>query len=281
MSDAQASAIGLVVFDLAGTIVDFGCFAPVMPFVEVYAERGVEVSVEQARVPMGLEKRDHLQRLAEIPDVAERWKQRHGRPFSITDLDELYAAFIPRQLATIGAHAAAVPGLHETIAKLRQAGCKLATGTGYFREAAQQVWKALDDQEIARDVDLCAEDVPEGRPAPWMTFRAMERTGVYPASRVLKVGDTVPDIQEGLNAGAWSVGVTSSSSLVGLTPEDFDRSAAEERAERLGRAREKFLAAGAHAVVDTIAELPALVDRIAAGGSAVPVVLDGAAIGAG
>jgi phosphonoacetaldehyde hydrolase len=94
-----------------------------------------------------------------------------------------------------------------------------------------------------------------------MTYRNMERLGVYPPSAVVKIGDTVADIQEGLNAGAWSVGVTISGSEVGLSEEEWNGLSSAEQTAKRAKARQTLSAARAHAVIDTLAELPELVDR--------------------
>jgi phosphonoacetaldehyde hydrolase len=95
-----------------------------------------------------------------------------------------------------------------------------------------------------------------------MLFRLMELTGVYPPSAVLKIGDTVPDIEEGRNAGAWSVGITESGSEVGLTLNEWHALPDVERIRRAAAAGEKLLQAGAHAVIGSVGELPALLDEL-------------------
>jgi ABC-type sugar transport system ATPase subunit len=116
------------------------------------------------------------------------------------------------------------------------------------------VLSALENVEYP----LWIDDVPAGRPEPWMIFRVMEALRVYPPSSVVKVGDTLVDIEDGLNAGVWSVGVVDSSNLMGLTGEEFRALSDSERDERRAKVREAYRAAGAHAAVDTLAELPSL-----------------------
>ncbi len=255
--------IRLVVFDWAGTTVDFGCFAPVAPFIEAFARHGVTVTLPQARSPMGLHKKDHIRRLLEIPNIAEQWEKSQGRGWTEADVEMLFTKhFVPLQMSAIHKHAELIPGLLECVQQLRQRGIKIATTTGYFTEAAQTVYQAAWDQGLRPDANLCAEDVPQGRPAPWMIFRHMETLGIYPPAVVLKVGDTVPDIEEGLNAGTWSAGVTHSSSNLGLTYEEFSGLSLSERQSRTETVRQSLLAAHAHDVVDSVADVPVLVDKI-------------------
>jgi phosphonoacetaldehyde hydrolase len=93
-----------------------------------------------------------------------------------------------------------------------------------------------------------------------MIFRVMEILRIYPPSAVVKVGDTVPDIEEGLSAGAWSVGVLRTGSEVGCTEEEWEALSSADRGELLSRARNKLEAAGAHGTIETLADLPAYIE---------------------
>jgi phosphonoacetaldehyde hydrolase len=252
--------ICLIVFDWAGTTVDHGCYGPLAAFVRVFARYGVEISPAEARGPMGLHKKDHLREMLRAPEITERWRRAHGRDWAERDVKALYQDFIPLQLEVIDEHSRVVPGLLDCVAELRRQGIRIGATTGYFQAAAERVYAAARVQGYVPDHVVCAEDVPDGRPAPWMVFRIMERLSVYPPAAVVKVGDTVPDIEEGLNAGAWSVGVTRASSEVGCTEEEWAAlGPTAERQKRLAPARQKLLAAGAHVVLESLAELPALV----------------------
>jgi phosphonoacetaldehyde hydrolase len=262
-------SIRLVVLDWAGTAVDHGSFAPVAPFTEAFARFGVAISRAEARGPMGLPKRDHIAALLRVPAVAERWRAAHGRHATDDDVDRVYAAFVPLQLEVIDDYAEPVPGLLDAVTELRRRGVKIGGTTGYFREAADRAAGAARRRGYAPDATLCPDDVRAGRPSPWMIYRLMEMLDVYPPAAVVKVGDTVPDIQEGRNAGVWSVGVTDSGSEIGCTAAELAAMPEPERAERARAAGRKLLAAGAHEIIPSAADLPALLDeltrRLAAG----------------
>jgi phosphonoacetaldehyde hydrolase len=233
-----------------------------MPFVRAFAGRGVDITPEEARGPMGLHKKDHIRALLQQPAIARRWRERHGDAATEHDVDDLYRRFMPLQLEVIDAFAGLVPGLLDCLGVLRGKGLAIGATTGYFRAAAERVYRAAAAQGYRPDHCVCAEEVPAGRPAPWMVFRVMEAAGVFPPAAVVKVGDTVPDIGEGLAAGAWSVGVLRSSSEVGCTEDEWATLPPAEQDRRLTTCREKLLAAGAHAVVETLADLPAVVDEL-------------------
>jgi phosphonoacetaldehyde hydrolase len=254
--------IKLVVFDWAGTTVDHGSFAPVASFIEAFRRFGVDLTVAEARGPMGLDKRDHIRALLVLRDVAARWRDAHGAPPADRDVDAVFDAFVPLQLETVGPSSTLVPSLLECVATLRSHDIKVGATTGYFREAAQRCYDAAAKQGYTPDAAFCISDVPQGRPAPWMMHRVTEALDVYPPSCVLKVGDTVPDIEEGLNAGAWSAGVVATGSEVGLTADDLAALDPDDRERRLDAARRTLLDAGAHYVIDSVRDVPALVEEI-------------------
>jgi phosphonoacetaldehyde hydrolase len=255
--------IRLVVFDWAGTVIDFGCFAPVEAFRSVFAQVGVPVSVAEARGPMGLHKKDHLRAMLGAPALAQRWAQTMGRPPEEADVEDLYRLVTPLQVNAAARHDDLVPGCVSCVTRLRRAGIAIGATTGYFREAAAAVYEAAARHGFVPDVSVGADEVSQGRPAPFMLFRVMEATGVYPATQVAKVGDTVQDIAEGRNAGAWSVGVVDSSSAMGLTLAEFQTLSTAERAGRREAVSQELLAAGAHAVILSLEELPDLVAGLA------------------
>lgn len=244
--------IGLVVFDWAGTVIDFGCCAPAGAFVQAFAEAGIPVSMAEARAPMGLHKKDHIRAM-----LAAR-----GAAWTESDVESLYTRVTPLQVAAAKTHSALVPGVLECVKELCKLDVKIAGTTGYFNEAAEACYTAAKSQGYAPDFAICADEVPAGRPAPWMIFRAMEALDVYPPRRVVKVGDTLVDVADGLNAGVWSVAVIESSNEMGLNLEEFTALGEAERDRRKLEVREKFEAAGADFIIDTLAELPDVVREL-------------------
>jgi phosphonoacetaldehyde hydrolase len=254
--------IKLVVFDWAGTAIDHGSFAPVVAFVQAFARQSVQVTPTEARGPMGLHKKDHIRALLQEPVVAQRWHQAQGRDWSEADVEILYREFIPLQLEVIDAHSGLIPGLLEAVAWLRERGIRVGATTGYFREAAERVYRSARRQGFVPDHCICAEEVPVGRPAPWMIYRIMEAVNVYPPAAVAKVGDTEPDIAEGRNAGVWSVGVVRTGNELGCTEAEWQAMPGAVRQERLEAARHTLMQAGAHAAVESVADLPDLISGL-------------------
>lgn len=259
ISDTETeSRFALVVFDLGGTIVDHGCMAPVAAFVRAFGELGVQISIEQARGPMGLAKLDHIRALFRLPPVTEQWTARYDRAWSEEDVVATYDRFLPLQTELAGQHTDVIPGLAECWSALRERGIGIGTTTGYPRQVVGPILAALQQAGFQPDADVCADEVPAGRPAPWMIHRIMERLQVASPRAVVNVGDTVPDVQAARNARVAAVGITESGSEFGLTVDELAALSPADRTARHEAAARKLRAAGAHAIIKSLIELPAL-----------------------
>lgn len=256
--------VKLVAFDWAGTIVDFGCQAPTRAFVDLFRKAGVTITPEQARGPMGIGKREHIEALLNEPDIGRAWREEYGSQPTATDGDRLYEQFHQIQVRAALDRAEMIPGALETIDALRARGAMIATNTGYFREVLDAILPVAAEQGLDADSNVCATDVPEARPAPWMLVVNMLETGVYPSEAVVKVGDTVPDVEEGLNAGAWTVAVIESGNGFGLPEQKIADLTDAEFARRADAARLNLQRAGAHYTIPTVADLPPVIEDIEA-----------------
>ncbi len=254
--------VRLVVLDWAGTTLDYGCYAPAVVFIEVFARKGVAITMEQARRPMGLHKRDHIQAISQMEEVADQWRQIHGRAVKESDIDEMFADFQPLQLECLAEYADLIPGTLDTVEALRSRDIRIGSTTGYFTEAMELLKKEAAERGYVPDSSVCATQVPAGRPAPWMVLQNMFNTGIYPPEAVVKVDDTKPGIAEGLNAGVWTIGLAQTGNEVGLNLEEILAISEEKRQALVSKARDELARMGAHYVVDSIAEVPGVIDAI-------------------
>jgi phosphonoacetaldehyde hydrolase len=201
---------------------------------------------------MGLMKRDHIRQISQMEPVARQWRAVHGRTPDESDVGHLYDDFIPLQLAILADYADPIPGAVELAADLRRRGIKIGSTTGYNREMMLVLTREAARRGYAPDEWVCATDVPAGRPYPWMMYANEMKLGAYPPEAVVKIGDTIPDIDEGLNAGAWAIGVAQTGNEIGLTEKQVAELAPGEFEQRLENVRRRMAAAGAHAVVDGV-----------------------------
>lgn len=251
-----------VVLDWAGTTVDYGCCAPAAVFVEVFRRQGVEISTAEARAPMGTHKKVHIRELTQMPQVAARWQKAHGRPSSEEDVQAMFEEFVPLQCEAVSNYADLIPGTMETIEACRQRGLKIGSTTGYTSEMMEVVKREAKTHGYEPDCTVCADEVPAGRPEPWMCLENAKQLGVYPLKSVVKIGDTKPDVLEGLNAGMWTIAVAKTGNEMGLNEVEVADLPASDYERRLERARQCLAESGAHYVVDSIADVMTCLDDI-------------------
>ena len=257
----HAVALKALVIDWAGTAVDYGSLAPVRTLQQVFAAVNLPLTEAETRHHMGLPKRVHIQRILALSRVRDAWIALRGHAPAERDIDELYQVFIPLQLSCLLQYSAVIPGVVEAVGRFRRRGLKIATTTGYTREMLDMLVEHSSKVGYAPDCNLSPEDVGIGRPSPFMIYEAAVRLQVYPLAAIAKIGDTPSDIHEGLNAGVWSIGVAATGNMNGLSYGEFHALPVSEQEARLAAARAQLAKAGAHYVVDSLAEVdPVLAD---------------------
>ncbi len=258
----------LVIFDWAGTMVDFGCRAPVLALQDAFARRGVPISEAEARADMGTAKADHVRALLGLPRIAAAWTAARGAPPAQSDIDALVTDLGPLMRDQATRVATLIDGARATFDSLRAAGVRVASSTGYTRDMMEPVLAAADAQGYRPEHVICSGETPRGRPTPLMIYKACAELGVWPLSRVVKVDDAEAGVAEGRAAGCYTVGLAASGNGMGLSADEYLALPAAERETRLGASRARLLAAGADAVIDTVADLVPLLARVAAGAPA-------------
>lgn len=246
----------LVIFDWAGTTVDFGCLAPVEAFRNAFASKQIEVTEDEIRQPMGMSKIDHVRTMLEMPRISQHFEEKHGHPFTEEDVQAIYRVSEEALLDTVGQNSTPKPDTLEAVKHLREMGVKIGSTTGYTSEMMDIVTVKAKEAGYEADYVVTSEDTSKmGRPYPYMIFKNMEHFGIETADQVLKVGDTLADIAEGKNAKVVTVGVVDGSSEMGLTLSDFEALTDQEKNILRDKVGKAFLEAGADYVVNNLMDL--------------------------
>ncbi len=262
MSSSQ-QAVRAVIFDVSGTVLDYGSRGPVAAFVELFRRNGVEVTEEEARRPMGAHKMDHIGSVLSTPEVSERWAAAHGGAPSKDDVDRLFAQFVPLQMEVLRDHCDIIPGVPELTEELRRYGIRFANTTGFDSNMMVDLIPVAEEGGYKPDIWIGPDMVGGvGRPAPWMAFHAARHMGVYPMSHVVKVGDTLADIDEAHAAGMWAVSVVRHGNEVGLSQTVLNALPRSESAARMVAARERLAAKKPHFIIDSTADLMPVIEEI-------------------
>jgi phosphonoacetaldehyde hydrolase len=255
-----------VLFDWAGTAVDFGCQAPTAVLLEAFEQFGIPLSAEEARGPMGLKKIDHVRKLFEIPRVSVAFATDFGRAWNETDVETLYSKLEPTLEAIVTDHCQLIPGHLNCVTELRNQGIKIGSTTGYTRAMMERFLANVASQGYAPDVLVTPSDVAEGRPSPQMLFENLRVLDIpqSEAHLCVKVGDTPADMEEGKAAGMWCIGYTRCGNEFGLTETQESALSSEERSQKMRDVAERLQNAGAHRVIEGPWQLLETLQSIAA-----------------
>jgi len=243
-------------------MVDFGCEAPVKALIEAFAADGISIDAPAVRRDMGKSKVDHVRALLAIPSVADAWRKRFCRDSEASDVERLMTRLGPLMRRRAEEASELIPGALEALQRLRAAGLKIASSTGYTRDMMEPVLARAAAQGYVPEHVVCSGETPAGRPAPLMIYKACAELGVWPLSRVVKVDDAEVGVAEGKAAGAFTVGVAASGNALGLSLAVLRGLTASERVSRLDAAQKSLMNAGANLVIDSVADLVPALERM-------------------
>jgi len=248
----QLKNIKAVIFDWAGTIIDYGCIAPTQVFIDVFSKRDIYISMEEARGPMGLAKKDHVRELFKLHTVQKQWMSEYGRTPSKDDVDILYEDLEPALAKLVANYCEPVPGAIKLINSLKEQGIKVGSTTGYVTGMMNTILPIATSYGLVPDAVVNSSEVPAGRPSPWMIYRNCEKMNVFPLNQMVKIGDTVADIQEGNNAGMWTIGLTKSGNELGLSYAETEKADPVWMIGKIANAGRKLMNAGADFVAEGV-----------------------------
>ena len=259
---AYRGPIRAVIFDWAGTTMDFGCMAPAVVFQKVYDKAGVPISMEEARVPMGAHKKVHIGLIAQIPSVRRRWVDTHSAEPTDKDVGTMFEDFVPMQEACLSDYSTLTPGTLDVVAECRKRGYKIGSPSEYLPGMLAINLADAEKQGYVPDATFGAGDVPRGRPFGHMVLRNILEMDVSPVQSVVKVDDTLTGIEEGLNAGGWGVGLAISGNEVGVQLDEWNAMPEDVKQAHRDRIYPTMYQRGAHYVIDSIADLVPVLDDI-------------------
>ncbi len=258
----MTSSIVAVVFDWAGTMVDFGCMAPVEALLQAFDGEGVAITESEARADMGVAKRDHVRALLAAPRIAGAWRAARDASPTEDDVTRIHDALEPLMRVAAGRHGELIPGAADLFAALRADGVRVGSSTGDTRAMMTDILPAAAAQGYAPEVVICAGETAAGRPSPLMMWKALSDLRAWPAKACVKIDDSTVGVAEGVAAGTWSIGLSGSGNGVGLGFAAYTALEPAKRAEKVAKSADALYAAGADYVVETVADLAPILREI-------------------
>ena len=237
--------INAVIFDWAGTTIDYGSRAPIVAFQKAFENVGIQISEAEIRQDMGLDKYTHIHKIMDLPAVQNDWQARFQVLPTEDDCNQIFSDFKAILLSSLTEFGQLKPGMSEVIDYLNTHHISYGTTTGYDAEMLALVLPIAARQGYQPAVNITSEQL-----------------NITDPTKVMKVGDSVNDILEGNNANAVSVGIIDGSNIMGLSEIAFHTLSSAEQAERRAQVTAEYQRAGADYILQSMAELPALIAQI-------------------
>jgi phosphonoacetaldehyde hydrolase len=265
------------IFDLGGTIIDRYSLTPLLAFRKAFKKYAIDLSPSLIRKDMGLNKMDHINKIFENTDIQKQWL---GLNLEIADnrvRKDIFKGFSKIQAKETIERMKIIPETIGCMRYLQDNNILTGVTTGFDYEQTMRVKSLLETYNINLDsyVSSTCLDLP-ARPEPYMIHKNMDNLDLDDAREIIKIDDTVSGIQEGLNAGCltvavsrWSVnmGIDSYEDMMKLDNVIMDGSNNyslnyHNHKEKLKESREILEKSGAHYVIDTLEELPGIIEHI-------------------
>ena len=257
-----------IILDNSGTFVDPFVIAPAIAFVEVFKKFDINITMEESRIPMGIRKDLHIKKILQIPDVQNRWINKYCRESNNNDIINIYNEFIPIQLKILPKYCNLLPKVVETVDILKQQGIKFGTTTGFSREMTNCILENIKDKGLTFDNTVAGDDFNNlnlgTRPKPFMIYKNMEKLNISDINTIVKIDDTITGIQEGTNAGCWTIGIANYSTYMNIESiEQWETMSNKEKYEKKQYVRNKMIEeSGAHYIINEFEEIIPVIEDI-------------------
>ena len=246
------------IFDWSGTLIDKYSIAPVRSLIDTFRDFKIDVTGDDVRSAMGIRKDEHIKDILNKEHVKSQWMKLYKVPPTNTNFEELNLHYQMKQLDTISEYTEIIPGVRSQLLYFKNNRRLLFGGTtGFYNNITEKIKEDIRKQGLILDAFVSGDDVKNGsRPNPFMLFRCMELLGISNVRSVLKVDDTIAGVQEGLNAGVWTVGVARYSNYMNIhSLDDLEKIDINDYNERVRYSYQKLLHSGAHYVINDLSEL--------------------------
>jgi len=189
--------VRLVIFDIGGTIIEDNGEV-IASFSAALTANGLAAGDAELRELKGSSKRDVIKKFVE-----RKWgKEDAGNAGRIRKAYADFRTELENRFSNGGVKP--IPGAGPTFAWLKTHNIVCATTTGFYRSVTDRILSSAG-WEGTFAANVCSDDVKDGRPAPFMIFRAMEAARIDDVRQVLNIGDTPLDLQAGHRAGVLGV----------------------------------------------------------------------------
>ena len=216
---------------------------------------------------MGMNKHEHIQEILNDKYISRNWFKLYGQYPNSNSVMSVYDEFIKYQMDEGIKNIEILPETKNIIKWLGEHNISTGATTGFSKPIMNAIKEKLIDENIHLDKYVSSTCLGKtGRPSPYMINEIINSLSISDPKRVIKIDDTCVGINEGKNAGTLTVGVAKYSTNMKMTEYNQDKNMSkEEYVERLKCSREALWQANPDYVIDSLNELPRIINHINSG----------------
>ncbi len=253
--------IEAVIFDWAGTLIDFGSLATIEAMKKVFLKRGVNISKNIIKVNMGIKKSKHVQKLLDKPVVKRQWIKIFKRNYNGKDVVKISNELDQQLLKEVKKHFNIIPNAKKIFKILKKNKIKIATTTGYSTEIFKVIKRKAKKNGLTTDNDVCVDQVKKGRPNPDMCLKNLKKLKINNYNNCIKIDDSLAGITEGKKSNMITVGLSMTGIQLGLKYRDYLKLTKVMRKYHSKKISKDFFSVGSDYVVNDLFDFQKVLEK--------------------
>lgn len=253
--------IKAVIFDLSGTLVDFGSLATVDTMKSIFKSRGIIITNEIIKKDMGIKKNNHIKKILKNPIINTKWIKKYKKPISSSEFSILCSEFDNELKSNVKKKLNLIPNVIKIIKILKKNRIKTGISTGYPKKITQIILNYLKKKNIRFNSCVSDDEVKNSRPNPDMCIKNLKNLKIKNSKHCIKIDDSISGILEGKNAKMLTVGLISTGIQVGLSKISYKKKSEKNKKAMNKLIKYNFKKIGTNYVVENHFEFEKLLKK--------------------
>ena len=212
-----------VIFDLSGTIIDFGSLATITAMKKIFQLKGINLTSEIINKDMGIKKKLHITKILKIPSIKLMWLDKYKKPVTQAEFNDMCYRFDKELIIAVKKNLNLIPNVKNIIKLLKKNNIKIGVTTGYPKKITKIILDFLKKKNINIDSCVSDDEVKKGRPNSDMCVKNFKKLKINSPKNCLKVDDSFSGIMEGKNARMLTVGLVCTGIQMGLSQNEYKK----------------------------------------------------------
>ncbi len=232
--------IQAVIFDLSGTLVDFGSVATIDTMKKVFQSKGISINNKIIKKDMGIKKKNHIKKILTYPMIKSKWIKKYKKPINSIEFNKLCVEFDKYLPLIVKRNLNIIPNVQKIFRILKKNKIKIGATTGYPKRVTEIILNFLENKKIHLDNCVSEDEVRKSRPEPDMCIKNLKRFKINDPKNCIKIDDSLSGVLEGKNAEMFTIGLISTGIQMGLKKSDYKNKTVKFKHDECKKIKKRF-----------------------------------------